>query len=188
MEEAFENLLINLKPSRELFELAQATFRMIWDKRRNNQQHNHSAVIEERKEIDNKIEKLVNRVLNTESSTLVRTYEQSIKEMEHRKVELDEKIKHCGRPLPEFDSTFRTALSFLSNPHKLWLSDELIHKRTVLKLVFTEKLAYDLKEGFRTTENAAIAQPFRLLEQLKAGHDCHYGMVPGAGLEPARSQ
>ena len=183
VEKEFENLLIDLKPSEDLFKIAQASFRMSWEKQRINHKNNRIAAIEERKQIDSKIEKLVGRVLNTDSTALLRTYETSIKEMEYKKVELDEKISNCGRPLPEFDTNFRTAIQFLSNPHELWLSDELSRKRAVLKLVFTERLPYDLKEGFRTIKKPPIAQPFKVLEQLQDGH---YDLVPKAGLEPAR--
>ncbi|MCY7297141.1 hypothetical protein [Alteromonas sp. a30] len=85
--------------------------------------------------------------------------------------------------MPDFETTFRTAMNFLENPHKLWLSDDIKHKRTVLKLVFTDKLEYDLELGFRTAKFLPIAQPFWLTEQLGGGY-CD--LVRKAGLEPSQ--
>ncbi|MCY7297395.1 recombinase family protein [Alteromonas sp. a30] len=184
VESEFNDMLIKLKPSSDLFELAKKNFSIHWGKRRNNHQSNHASNVETLKGIESKIEKLVARVIDTESPTLISTYEKSIQELERKKAEVDEKIKNCGRPLPDFETTFRTAMNFLENPHKLWLSDDIKHKRTVLKLVFTDKLEYDLKLGFRTAKPLPIAQPFWLTEQLSGGY-CD--LVPGAGLEPARS-
>ena len=83
--------------------------------------------------------------------------------MEKEKIRLDENIAKCGRPLAPFDQTFRTAMEFLGNPQKLWASNKLEHKRTVLKLAFTDKLPYDKNTGFRTPEKS---MPLSLLEGL----------------------
>jgi hypothetical protein len=51
------------------------------------------------------------------------------------KIAISEKIANCGRPLKSLDEALRTALDFLGNPQKLWDSERLEDKRTVLKLV-----------------------------------------------------
>lgn len=53
-------------------------------------------------------------------------------------------------PAKSFDEALRTALDFLSNPWNLWASGQLEHRRTVLKLVFVERLNYVRDNGFRT--------------------------------------
>jgi hypothetical protein len=63
----------------------------------------------------------------------------------------------CGRPQRGFNESVRTALDFLGNPRKLWDSERIEHKRTVLKLAFGDRLAYVRNEGFRT---ANLALPF----------------------------
>ncbi len=100
------------------------------------------------------------------------SYEKRIKNLEEQKLILSEKSSKSSKRKPDFDKSVRTALEFLANPHKLWASDRLEDKRTALKLLFSDKLAYDRKGGFRT---APIAQPFRLL-----------GDIGGGGYEMAR--
>ncbi len=94
----------------------------------------------------------------------ITAYEQQITRLEERKVELSESIKKCGRPLRDFDGTFRTAFEFLGNPQKLWHSKRLEERRLVLKMAFADRLPYVRNEGFRT---APIALPFRVLQQLE---------------------
>ena len=124
------------------------------------------------------IAKLLDRIVEIDSPSIIVTYENRIRELENRKAELNEKIRKCGTVLPDFDETFRTAFSFLSNPHKIWCSDRLENKRTVLKLAFADKLSYCRNEGFRT---APYALPFALLEDFGQGN---YEMVGLVGLEP----
>lgn len=113
------------------------------------------------------IAKLLDRIVEIDSPSIIVTYENRIRELENRKAELNEKIRKCGTVLPDFDETFRTAFSFLSNPHKIWCSDRLENKRTVLKLAFADKLSYCRNEGFRT---APYALPFALLEDFGQGN------------------
>ena len=114
----------------------------------------------------------------SESSVLITTYENKVRKLEEQKVAINEKIQNCGRPLKNFDDTFRTAFGFLANPCKLGESDRLEDKRSVLKLVFAERLPYDRNEGFRT---ASLSLPFLLLEDLKGSN---YELVGPPGFEP----
>jgi hypothetical protein len=55
---------------------------------------------------------------------------------------------------------FELAMNFLANPWKLRNSPRLEDKRTVLKLTFSDGLAYQRGEGFRTPKTS---MPFRAL-------------------------
>lgn len=179
MERDFEDILIQLRPSQELFSMAKSMFEELWEYRRKNSQNEVLSTQKELQDIDRKVGQLLDRVVDADSQTLISAYEGRIKELEIHKVALTEKIKNCGRPLQSFDETFRTAFEFLGNPHKIWVSGGIEDKRTVLKLAFAEKLAYRRNEGFRT---AATALPFRVLSDFQRGNK---GMVEATGVEPA---
>jgi len=117
-------------------------------------------------QIDRKIEQLVERLLSADSETVVRVYENQIGKLENEKHVLNEKIANCGRPLTTYEDSFRTAMTFLSNPWKLWNSDDMEDKRTVLKLAFADNLAYDRNEGFRTPKTTL---PFKALGGFLGG-------------------
>ena len=97
--------------------------------------------------------------------SVISTYENRIRQLEERRIELNERIANCGRPLRSFDETLRTLLDFLENPWNLWASERLEHKKAVLTLAFTDRLSYVRNEGFRTP---ALALPFKVLEDLKS--------------------
>ncbi len=89
---------------------------------------------------------------------------------EEEKIVLSEKITNCGSKLPDFDKSFRTAFDFLENPQKLWASERLEDKRTVLKLAFVDRVVFERNKGFRTTP---IAQPFKALGDISRYHLPH---------------
>ncbi len=180
IEGEFEELLKDMTPSQELFFVAADVFTDLWGAKQARAKDEAEQIRMDVLKIERKTEQFLDRIVETDSQTLITTYENKIRKLEEEKIRLDENIAKCGRPLASFDETFRTALTFLSNPQKLWQSNKLEHQRMVLKLAFTQKLPYDKKHGFRTT---AKAQPFAVLEQICGGES---KMVGPAGLEPAR--
>ena len=79
---------------------------------------------------------MLDRVVASDSPSIIRANENRIKDLEVQKMEMKEKVAFCGKPLRHYDEIFRTAMEFLAKPQKLWLSERLEDKRAVLKLTF----------------------------------------------------
>ena len=94
----------------------------------------------------------------------INAYERRIRQLEEKKIVINENIAKSGKPLRDFEETFRTALDFLVNPWNLWVSERLEDKRAVLKLAFADRLMYDCIKGFRT---AILAFPFKYLDAFQ---------------------
>ncbi len=62
----------------------------------------------------------------------MKALEQRVKKQEQRKVELRDKTADSTKRAGNFDEVFRTALTFISNPHKVWASGPFGNKRAVL--------------------------------------------------------
>ena len=75
-------------------------------------------------------------------------------------------MANVARPATSFERTLRTALGFLANPCNVWNSERLEDRPTVLKLVFTERLCYARKDGFRAVD---LSLPFKALGALVGG-------------------
>jgi hypothetical protein len=58
---------------------------------------------------------------------------------------MKEKIKLCARQAIRFLETYRMALSFFENLHKLWGSEQTLDKQTFLKFEFEEGLLFAKK-------------------------------------------
>lgn len=181
LEAEFEELLSQLCPKPELVELAATLFRDLWDARVAQQDHDRARLRHEVTRIERQIEQLVDRIINADSAALTSAYENRVRSLETEKAEIAEKMSNCGRALPDFDDSFRTALEFLKNPKTLWYSKALEDKRALLKLTFADKITYKRNEGFRTAETAA---PFRVCAEFTGSDFDKSEMVRMVGLEP----
>ncbi|HKJ61633.1 MAG TPA: recombinase family protein [Hyphomicrobiales bacterium] len=178
IEGDFSELLEGLRPSPGLFNISARMLRKIWDARQDGTQTQSRSLKTELRATEKKVDQFLDRIAETDSPALIGAYEKRIRALEERKIELSEKIGECGRPLGGFDETFRTAMSFLANPCKLWVSDRLDYKRTVLKLVFADRLYYIRNEGFRTAD---LSIPFKVLADLREGKS---NVALPRGIEP----
>ncbi len=178
LEGEFETLLKALRPTQGLFTLARMMFADLWSHRLTTQKTRSQSIAAEIAKLDKKVEQLLDRIVEADTPSVVRAYENRVQELEAQKAELKEKLADCGKPVRGFDETFRTAMEFLGKPHKLWGSERLEDKRAVLKLTFSDRLAYVRNEGFRT---AKTALPFKVLADFLVGES---RMARPAGFEP----
>nr|MBP9233303.1 hypothetical protein [Hyphomonadaceae bacterium] len=91
---------------------------------------------------------------------------------------------NASRGTPSKDAykeLFELAMAFLSSPYKLWEKGDFVLKRTVLRLAFSERVAYNRKTGLRTIETAL---PFKVLAALGMGENM---MAHPTGFEPVTS-
>ena len=181
VEDAFEEVLRCLTPSQDLIALASHIFRDLWEQRAASENAAKLSMKAELSQIDRKLNQLLDRIVDADSETLIKAYEKRLQEFESQKLVLNEKIANCGRPLPDYDETFRTAMEFLASPCKLWASERLEDRRAVLKLAFADNMAYVPKEGFRTAE---FSLPFRALQDFSGSKR---EMVHPTGFEPVTS-
>lgn len=187
VEGAFEELLRELQPTEELFNLAFDMFRDLWDAKLKSSATRSAALLKEVRLIETKLDNLLDRIVDASSDSVVAAYENRIRALEEQKALAREKIATCGKPLAAFDETYRTAFAFLANPCKLWHSPRIEDRRAVLKLVFAEKLPYARNGGYRT---AKISMPFKLLGDIKMNKSevvRQKAFEPGVGMQ-ARDQ
>jgi site-specific DNA recombinase len=109
-------------------------------------------------EVEKQIEQTVARFAESDVQSIITACETRIRKLDEEKTLIAERIANCGRPLRSFDESLRTAVTFLANPYKLWLSPHIDDKRAVLRLAFDERLPYDRNKGLRT---APLALPFK---------------------------
>ena len=86
-----------------------------------------------------------------------------------------------GAPRVSFGETYRTAFDFLANPWKRWRSECLEDRRAVLRLVFSDRLAYARNEGYRPAKSSI---PFKMIGDFNMRRR---EMVEPGGIEPPTS-
>ena len=178
IEDDFEAVLRRLQPTRGLYEVARAMFKDAWDQRLMQAQDIATAFQNEAQKLERQIDGLLDRIVETANPSIVAAYEKRIAKLEHQKRLALSKTAKSQKPQHTFQELFEHAMGFVSNPCKLWDSGELRLKRLVLRLAFSERLAYRRYEGYRTPKTAL---PFNILGDfcMQKGK-----MVGPEGLEP----
>ncbi len=174
----FEHVLDGLKPTKELFHALYTVMRRLWDDRVTGVQDGVKALKDDLSRLEAQADKLVDLSLATTSYDMLTRFQNRLRLIENEKVGIREKLDVFGKPRRSFDQAYRTAMDFLANPSKLWVSDSFEDKRTLLKLAFPGRVSYSRISGYRT---AAKSMPFRVFDTLAlAGKE----MVDATGIEP----
>ncbi|WMS43118.1 recombinase family protein [Acuticoccus sp. MNP-M23] len=179
LEGDFEALLHALRPAENLVAVARAMFKDAWDARLAQASQATASIKAKLADLEKQIDQLLDRIVDTANTSVAKAYEQRIAKLQREQAVVAERLAETAKPRRTFEESFELALSFLSNPWKLWAPDSLALKRTVLRLAFSERIAYRRGEGLRTPK---IAMPFKALEAF-CGGDCK--MAHPTGIEPA---
>ncbi len=177
LEGEFEELLMKAKPAKPFVKATSIMFHDLWNKRLGQFKEKAKSIKKQLTQTDVKIKQLVDRILSSNNQTVINAYEKQITDLERQKLILAEKSANSDEYRHPYEEMIERCMNFIANPHKLWLSDKLEHKRTVLKLTFSEHLTYNRKTGYRTPN---FSLPFKVLDGLKTQNK---EMVPARGVE-----
>lgn len=160
LEGEFGDLLHQLEPNQTLFDVAKAMFRDAWTIRSAQAKQDAAASTKQISEIEKQIDTLLGRIVETESTTVIKAYESKIEMMERQKMILQEKQREKPALRHSFDDMLELSLQFLAKPWKLWETGDITLQRTLLKLAFTDRLGYCSETGPRTPK---FSLPFKAL-------------------------
>ena len=178
IERDFDALLATMQPSRMLFDLLYRMMKKAWDMRLKTAGAMRKALDKEMAALKAQLAKLVDRLVETSSPSVVDALEGRIADLERQQLVLTEKRQNIGKPQGTFEDAFELAGTFLVNPHKLWEKGDFTLRKTVLKLAFTRPIPYCRETGFRTPE---IALPFKALGAISGDAS---QMAEEEGFEP----
>ena len=178
LEEEFETVIKTLRPNDGIFALYTRMFKDAWDQRSAQASQNAVLFKDKVQQIEKKIDQLLERIVNSETPTVIKAYETKIASLEKEKLIAMEKASSGAKPKINFDSMFELALKFLQKPEKLWDSGVFELQRLVLRLAFSDRMVYCRKTG---TLNTKLSLPFKM---LTTSHEQNPRMVGGTGIEP----
>jgi len=166
IEGDFASVVRSLTPSEATFGVAKRIFAEIWDSRLERAKEQAAIYARKTRELQRQIEQLLDRLMEAENKTVVSAYEKRIAKLEEEKLILAERAASAGKPQRTFGQMFELAMAFVASPWKLWETGRFELQRLVLRLAFSERLAYDRNTGFRTPE---LSFPFKALDPQFAG-------------------
>ncbi len=171
LEGEFEELLKTLQPRRELHQVACVMFEELWADQVQRQEAMRQSLEQQRAEAKKEVERLLERIVDADSATVIRAFEHKIDSIEKELLVFDEKLANCGKPAREPGRSLRTALEFIGKPYDIWASGVFENQRTVLKFAFTRGIEYVRGEGLRTPEESDFSLPFQVIKKVGEGQN-----------------
>ena len=168
LEGEFEALVQSLQPEQGLFACAKVMFKHAWSQRLAQSQLITHALKRDITKIEKQMETIIDRLVDATTPSAVIAYEARLEKLEHQKLVLTEKTQKKPTKHGTFDDLFELAINFLANPCILWQTGNLPLKKTVLRLAFSERIAYCRKQGLRTPKTTL---PFKVLGDIMTGQN-----------------
>lgn len=104
------------------------------------------------KEIDKKIEGLLDRIVDATSPSVISAYETRLAKLEREKIVLNEKVSGALPPKGRLEECIELSLKFLSSYWKIYENGCYTMRQIVLRLAFSEPLRYCRIEGYGAPE------------------------------------
>lgn len=150
LERYFETLLKGMQPSQGLFETARKMFLKLWDTRLAKAEEHAQTYGRKSAAVQKQIDTLLNRIVESENSSVISAYETRIAKLGREKLVLEEKASTTSAPRYAQEELFELAFKFLSNPYDIYKKGSLSVKRTALRLAFREPVSYAEIRVFET--------------------------------------
>ncbi|WP_081284863.1 recombinase family protein [Tritonibacter mobilis] len=166
LEADFGTVVKTLQPSASLFALAKVMFQHAWQARLSQAEEAVASAKRQITQIETQIESLLGRIMATSNDTVIGAYEAKIAGLEKDKLRLMENAQNGVPAAGRLEDMLELSLKFLSSPWKLWESGDMTLRRTLLRLAFTDRIAYHRNAGARTP---SIALPFKALGVFQQG-------------------
>ncbi|MEP2640814.1 recombinase family protein [Roseobacter sp.] len=144
------DLIKTLQPTQGLIAVASAIFRQVWDIRRDQAKALRASSKRELTRVEKEINAVLDRIMSASNAAIICPYEDKVEGLERQRAILTEKLGKEVEPKGAFEEKLELALTFLSNPWKVWENGGIYARRLVLKLAFTTPIQYCRNKGART--------------------------------------
>ena len=121
VEAAFEELLMQMVPNRNLLKIAAVIFKDIWNMQASKAQDMLDLLSKQIGRIEKDITGLVDRIMDSSQSRVITAYEERIDRLERKKLMLTEKLANAPVKERPFEVMFELAMQFLTNPYNCLL-------------------------------------------------------------------
>ena len=179
LHDRFYVLLQEIKPTDDTISLARAVFEDEWNNEMKSKGKIKNSLTGRKKELEEEIEAVSNRISKTTSEIVIKQYEKQIEKLATELEDLeDETETKYDYTIPNRTSTDEV-IQALKSPYVVWKNYKVHQKQRFFNFIFEQNLAYDKIQGYRTP-NYVI--PIRVFEEISTSKPVDVEM---AGIEPA---
>ena len=178
IEREFKELLERYTPKIAILKLAWVVLIDVWKKRVQELDKYKASIDDKLRVVQQTVSNFSERAAQAREKTLIAVYEENLIKAKKEEMLLLDQISKLSVRTGDFEVALGAMFAVLKNPVETWQSDDVDQKRSVLRLIFSGKLAYHPESGFQTPELSCI---LGLFEQITAKKSQD---VEARGVEP----
>ena len=178
LELRFTTELKAATPSQPLLDLTQAMVKDLYKKKIQERSGQIQEMEKNNRAIQNEIDTILDKIINTQSTTVQKKLEARIEELEQKRRDNSAEIAQMENTHIDFGTAFQKVIEVVSNPYKQWINGDLKQRRAICRLVFGQPVVMHPNMPLGT---AHLSSTFRLLQDKNGGKS---KMVGHPGLEP----
>ena len=168
IEPQFAGMLKELQPKKDILALIHAIVLDVWKSKTEEITASIAQKTADKIIIEEQIDSYLKRVSKIQDEKLIGVYENKVGELNAQLVGLDENIAKLKNQDFSFETALDFVFDFLRNPYSIWKNGELRERKTILKLIFRNKLNYSKDNGFETANLPVIMRLFELSESNRS--------------------
>ena len=151
IETDFTELLKKQTLSSRSRELVEIVFQRVWEEEMNELSIVGDRARNEQRELEKKIGELTDLIISTKNVNVKQAYESQLEKTAEELAALQVRISANPADMSvPYRTAIAKAIGLLENPHKIWVSLDVIEKQRLFFFIFDDKLAYSKKAGYRT--------------------------------------
>ena len=160
VEDRFYKILKQSTLKKEVETVITAVFDKVWSKEVATIEKDQLAKEHTRKELESKISQLSDMVISAKSERLKATYETQLEQKAQELEEMEEDpIAKADLKIP-YRTALNKSIGLLRSPYFAWKKLGLVEQHRLFYFIFTEKLEYAEKEGYRTDKLPSAVRLF----------------------------
>ncbi|BDI34133.1 hypothetical protein CCAX7_61840 [Capsulimonas corticalis] len=163
LEREFEGLLRRYHLKRPVLQAARQMVVETWEEEYRDMDNRAAARQMEAGRIQGQVRELTQKLVILSNETAIRAVEESIVELERKRLILTQKPAEATRGDVDVGSAFDRVVCLLEDPYQTWKSGDTHNKRLITQMLFDSPLTYRRKSGFGSAE---MSLPYQVLTSL----------------------
>lgn len=164
IESGFEAILQSMTPSQKLFVTMKAMINSAWEQRKAQIGAIKATFKRDITKLEKEIDEFLNRIVNTQTASVINVYEKKIAELEKSKLLAEEKLAQTSTQKGSKTKSLELSLQILSIPWKIWENGTLLNRKMLFRLAFLDRLTYCRIGGYKTPKISIL---FKVLGEIQ---------------------
>lgn len=162
LENLFAQALQMAAPTKQIISLTKAITLDVYNQKLQQIDLTLAQAHREIKKLDKQIDDATNKLIEAKSAAVQAALEKKIEEIERQRQQIQQSTHNLSNHQIDFGTALNAVMTFIENPHDVWVRGDLKQKKLVQRLVFTRPIITHPSQAIGTAD---LSLPFKMLKE-----------------------